>query len=90
MPRARGCLVIVGCCLLSSIAAQLQRLARPHVWLARYLVSQRPEVEAALAAELGAAGLLATMATPDPPHIGLDDLARLPYLGAVCKALRPC
>ncbi len=51
-------------------------------------MSQRPEVEAALVAELAAAGLLVTKATPNPPHIGLDDLARLPYLACVCK-VRP-
>lgn len=36
-------------------------------------------------AELSAAGLLATKASPNPPHMGLDDLARLPYLACVCK-----
>lgn len=51
-------------------------------------MSQRPEVEAAVVAELSAAGLLATKASPNPPHIGLDDLARLPYLACVCK-VRP-
>jgi hypothetical protein len=55
----------------------------------RFLISQRPDVEAAITAELDAAGLLATRSRPSPPHIGLDDLARLPYLGCVCKARSP-
>lgn len=39
-----------------------------------------------MVAELEAAGLLASKANPNPRHVGLDDLARLPYLACVCKA----
>ena len=73
---------------LEAHKAQQRVRARPRALGARYLISQQPEVEAALVAELGTAGLLATKANPNPPHIGLDDLARLPYLACVCKVRR--
>lgn len=51
-----------------------------------YLVSQHPQAEAALAAELDAAGLLVTAARPAPRALTFDDLGALPYLAAVIKA----
>jgi cytochrome P450 len=50
---------------------------------ALYLLSQHPEVEAKVAAELAQNGLLATPANPNPRPVQWDDLARLTYLNAV-------
>ena len=51
----------------------------------RYLISQHPEVDAKLAAELDEAGLLVTPQRPAPRAMEYSDLARLTYLGWVCK-----
>ena len=51
----------------------------------RYLISQHPEVDAKLAAELDEAGLLVTPQRPAPRAMEYADLARLTYLGWVCK-----
>lgn len=51
----------------------------------RYLVSQHPEVEAKLAAELDEAGLLVTPERPQPRALAHADLARLTYLNCVLK-----
>ncbi len=51
----------------------------------RYLISQHPEVDAKLAAELDEAGLLVTPQRPAPRAMDYADLARLTYLGWVCK-----
>ena len=54
--------------------------------LDRYLISQHPEVESKLAAELDKAGFLVTNERPKPATIEYSDLInRLPYLQAVCK-----
>ena len=53
--------------------------------LRRYLISQHPEVEARLAAELDAAGLLVTPGRPQPRPLEHADLGRLTYLSWVCK-----
>ncbi|KAK9837127.1 hypothetical protein WJX81_004899 [Elliptochloris bilobata] len=50
-----------------------------------YLVSQHPAVEARLAAELDAAGLLLTRARPRPRALAHADLGRLTYLQSVVK-----
>jgi hypothetical protein len=50
-----------------------------------YLLSQHPEVEAKVAAELAQHGLLATHANPNPTPVQWDDLAKLTYLNAVIK-----
>ncbi|CAL5223031.1 g5486 [Coccomyxa viridis] len=50
-----------------------------------YLISQHPEVDAKLAAELDEAGLLVTPQRPAPRAMDYADLARLTYLGWVCK-----
>ena len=58
-----------------------------------FLVSQHPEVEAKIAAELDQVGLLATAARPQPRALQYEDLSRLPYLNMVIKARRsplPC
>lgn len=52
----------------------------------RYLISQHPEVEARLAAELDVAGLLVTPERPNPRELTHADLNRLTYLNAVLKA----
>ncbi len=50
-----------------------------------YLVSQHPEVEAKVAAELAQHGLLATPGNPNPRPVQWDDLGKLTYLNAVIK-----
>ena len=53
--------------------------------MCRYLISQHPEVDAKMAAELDEAGLLVTPQRPVPRAMEYADLARLTYLGWVCK-----
>ena len=55
---------------------------------ALYLLSQHPEVEAKIVAELDAAGLLASPARPNPRAIEYGDLAKLVYLQAFIKEAR--
>ena len=50
-----------------------------------YAICQHPEVEARVAAELAAAGLLATPERPQPRSMEHADLARLTYLQCVIK-----
>ncbi|KAK9819280.1 hypothetical protein WJX81_006108 [Elliptochloris bilobata] len=50
-----------------------------------YLVSQHPEVEAKIAAELDGLGLLATARRPRPRLMAYEDLAQLRYLSCVIK-----
>ena len=59
--------------------------ALPAPGARRYLISQHPEVEARLAAELDAAGLLVTPARPQPRPLAHADLSRLVYLNCVLK-----
>ena len=58
--------------------------------LGRYLLTQHPEVEAKVAAELEAAGLLATSACPEPPCMTAAHIPQLPYLQAVIKVCLCC
>ncbi len=53
---------------------------------ALYLLSQHPEVEAKVAAELAQHDLLATPASPNPRSVQWDDVGKLMYLNAVIKA----
>lgn len=53
-----------------------------------FLISQRPDVEARIAAELDCLGLLATVAHPRPRPMELSDLSRLPYFINVCKVIQ--
>ena len=57
-----------------------------------YLVSQHPEVEAKLVAELEQAGLLATPQQPEPRALQYADLSKLTFLSMVIKARasHPC
>lgn len=52
---------------------------------ALYLISQHPEVEARIAAELDAAELLVTSARLQPRPADFEDISRLPYLKCVIK-----
>ena len=51
--------------------------------LCRALLGAHPEVQQKVAAELEAAGLLATTVKPEPRRLSYADLGRLPYLDAV-------
>lgn len=53
--------------------------------LRRYLISQHADVEARLAAELDAVGLLVTHERPQPRALQHEDVSRLTYLSCVCK-----
>jgi hypothetical protein len=53
----------------------------------RALLAAHPEQERALAAELDAAGLLATPANPSPRPMAFPDLPRLTYLDGVRSPL---
>ena len=53
----------------------------------RYYVSQHPEVEQKIAAELDSLGLLATADQPQPRPVAFDDIGKLTYLGNVVKVL---
>ncbi len=52
-------------------------------WRCRALLAAHPEQEKVLAAELDAAGLLATPANPSPRPMAFSDLPRLAYLDGV-------
>ena len=65
-------------------AAGIESAGNAMTWTT-YLISQHPEVESKIVAELGAAGLLATTGNPRPRAVEYSDLAKLPYLGWVCK-----
>ena len=52
---------------------------------ARYLLSQHPEVEAQVVAELEGLQLLATPERPHPRALAAPDLGKLPYLSCVIK-----
>jgi cytochrome P450 len=52
---------------------------------ALYLLSQHPDVEAKVAAELAEHSLLATPTNPCPRPVAWDDLVKLTYLNAVIK-----
>ena len=60
-----------------------------HGWCAGtfflYLVSQHPEVEARLLAELDSLGLSITPERPRPRALAYVDLGKLPYLQATIK-----
>ena len=62
--------------------------ARPaHILLMRSaLLAAHPEVQEEVAAELEAAGLLASRDRPQPRRLTYANLSKLPYLDAV----RPC
>ena len=51
----------------------------------RYCISQHPEVEARIAAELSGYGLLAKPGQLAPRAVAHDDLAKLAYLSRVIK-----
>ena len=53
-------------------------------WLL-YLVSQHPEVEARICAELDEHGLLVTPSRPNPRKVTYEDLSKLTYLDMVIK-----
>lgn len=55
----------------------------------RYLISQHADVETSLAAELDAAGLLASSKRMQPRTLQQADLSTLPYLSCVCKVQIP-
>ena len=68
-----------------SACARAYDKTRPRVCGGRFCISQHPEVEATLAAELDDNGLLAKRGRPYPRMVSHDDLAKLAYLGRVIK-----
>ena len=63
-----------------------------HVVMCRYCISQNPEVEAKLVAELDMTELLVTEERPHPQQLEYRDYAdssRLPYLHCVMKVTCP-
>lgn len=68
------------------------KASNKHVYVLgvrRYLISQHPEAEAKIVAELDAAGLLVTAERPHPRSFAFEDLSALPYLSACIKARVP-
>ena len=63
-----------------------QKLQLSFLDICRFLLSQRPEVEANVALELDRAGLLVTPERPTPRSFVLTDMQKLPYFNNVCKA----
>ena len=53
--------------------------------LCRYLISQHPEVEQKILAELAKLQLLKTPESPQPREMVYADLSKLTYLNAVIK-----
>ncbi len=51
----------------------------------RFAISQHPEVEAKIVAELQSHGLAATEENPNPRQLTYPDLSKLTYLQAVIK-----
>ena len=54
-------------------------------WCCRYLISQHPEVERKILAELEGLQLLKTPQNPRPREMAYADLSKLTYLNAVIK-----
>lgn len=57
-------------------------------WCCRYLISQHPEVERKILAELEGLELLKTPQNPRPREMAYADLSKLTYLNAVIKVLQ--
>lgn len=51
----------------------------------RFHISQHPEVEAKIVADLASLGLLATPDQPSPRQLAFEDLGKLTYLNMVIK-----
>ena len=69
--------------------AGMETTAHAATWVL-FQLSQHPGAEAAMEAELDAAGLLVTAARPHPRALEHSDLAGLVYLQAVIKARMLC
>ena len=62
-------------------------LHMPWTCVCRYLISQHPEVENKILAELADLQLLKTAQNPKPREMTYADLSKLTYLNAVIKVL---
>ena len=62
---------------------------RQHIYVCRYLISQHPEVEKKILAELEELQLLKTAQNPKAREMTYADLSKLTYLNAVIK-VRQC
>ena len=58
-------------------------------WCCRFLISQHPEVERKILAELEGLELLKTPQNPRPREMAYADLSKLTYLNAVIKVFKP-
>lgn len=63
----------------------LEDMIMQSLVVCRYLISQYPEVEAKIAAELASLGLLATPEQPNPKPLEYADISKLTYLSCVIK-----
>ncbi len=65
---------------------------RHSIYVRRYLISQHPEVEKKILAELEELQLLKTAQNPKAREMTYADLSKLTYLNAVIKVLQmlPC
>ncbi len=61
-------------------------LDQTATFLSRFLISQHPEVEAKITAELDSLGLLVGPSRPKPREMEYADLSKLTYLSAAIKA----
>ncbi|KAK9803216.1 hypothetical protein WJX73_004613 [Symbiochloris irregularis] len=69
---------------LDGVASGIDTTGHTGTWTL-YLISQHPEVEAKIVAELDALELLATTERPSPRPLVSADLGKLPYLSCVIK-----
>jgi hypothetical protein len=56
----------------------------------RFMITQHPEVEKNVLAELDSLGLLVTPERPNPRPLEYDDLTKLTYTNNCIKARKPC
>ena len=79
------CIPTLSCHLISNTLTSSSIL----LCASRFEISQHPEVEAKIVAELDKAGLLCTAEHPQPRTMTFTDISALPYLSGTIKVLNP-